>query len=626
MTFVFPRFWLLASLSALFQHADAVGIKRRLEEADKAKHEQAAPEPGEPSTSASSSTQKPRGGIKQRMQHTTAEPTPPQTAAYHLPLRKTLLKGWSTGELSSAKVLEIAASAAQQGATGMDDMRSLGAHNAFRSLQSVFGYPAGAPQMTWLEIPTKAGPRTAHPFLLPHEFFNSYHTHKKEDWLSTMARSTEACIEFWRGMRQSAFLKNHPSLPASSWGSTIPIGFHGDAGAFSKQDSLYTISWNSLIGAGKTAEKRFVFTVLRKGELVAETLDCVFRILGWSFNSMLCGEFPSKNYYGRPASVTGPLANGWRGAVCQARGDWAFYTEVFKFPAWNCAETMCWMCRASSTIKDLAFSNFAPRSGWRRTRWTHESYLAHLRGLGLAIPALLICIIGFRLECVAIDTLHTVDQGVASHIIGNVFWLIAVKKKAFGGSTQDQQIKNLDSHLRKWYQATKTRKRSMVQGKLTKERIKTSKDWPKLKCKAAATRHLSGYAVHLMNMYGTPEDQPVRALCQLLHRFYEILNEESQCFSPSANAEMASLGSKLCIIYSGLSSKYLADRERFFKMMPKLHLFDHLCSWQASEIGNPRSYWTYADEDLVGLLVECAQSCHVKTLAASAIFKWLHVY
>jgi len=283
MAFVSPRFLLLVSLVATPQHAGAVGIKRRLAEAGKAEPKpepDSTSTPGESSTGASSSTPKLRGGVKQRLQHTPADPAPTPTTNDHLPLRKTLLTSWSTGELSSAKVLEIAAGAAQQGATGMDDMRSLGSHNAFRSLQSVFGYPAGAPQMTWLEIPTTAGPRTPHPFLLPHEFFSSYWTHKKKNWLSTMASSAEACVDFWLGMRQSAFVKNHPSLPASSWGTTIPIGFHGDAGAFSHQDSLYTISWNSLIGSGKTAEKRFVFTVLRKGEMVAETLDCVFRILG----------------------------------------------------------------------------------------------------------------------------------------------------------------------------------------------------------------------------------------------------------------------------------------------------------------------------------------------------------
>ena len=68
-----------------------------------------------------------------------------------------------------------------------------------------------------------------------------------------------------------------------------------------------------------------------------------------------------------------------RGALCQIRGDWAFYTEVFKFPTWNGALSMCWMCRASSTLKPLLFTDFSAGAGWRRTRWSHETYVQYLR-------------------------------------------------------------------------------------------------------------------------------------------------------------------------------------------------------------------------------------------------------
>ena len=82
----------------------------------------------------------------------------------------------------------------------------------------------------------------------------------------------------------------------------------------------------------------------------------------------------------------------------------------------------------------------------------------------------------------------------------------------------------------------------------------------------------------------------------------------------------------MAILYASLAQEAVSDGERLWKLMPKLHLFVHLCEWQAVEVGNPRSYWTYVDEDLVGLLIEVAESCHPKTLAFSALFKWLHVY
>ena len=223
-----------------------------------------------------------------------------------------------------------------------------------------------------------------------------------------------------------------------------------------------------------------------------------------------------------------------------------------------------------------------------------------------------------------VDTLHTVDQGIASHIVGNVFWLLATKRRVFGEASQLKHIRAVDKHLRQWY--TDTRAESRVQGKLTIERVRIRGKWPKLKAKAADTTHLSGYLVHLMESFGTAADEQVVAVCNLLHRFYQILSNESQFLSPAAKAELPKVGSNLAILYSALSAKAIASNDKSWKMMPKLHLLDHLCSWQAIEVGNPRFYWTYADEDLVGLLIEVAESCHPKTLAASALFKWLHVY
>ena len=39
----------------------------------------------------------------------------------------------------------------------------------------------------------------------------------------------------------------------------------------------------------------------------------------------------------------------------------------------------------------------------------------------MVIPILLAKVIGFRLECIMVDVLHTVDLGIAAHIIGNAF-------------------------------------------------------------------------------------------------------------------------------------------------------------------------------------------------------------
>jgi hypothetical protein len=118
-------------------------------------------------------------------------------------------------------------------------------------------------------------------------------------------------------------------------------------------------------------------------------------------------------------------------------------------------------------------------------------------------------------------------------------------------------------------------------------------------------------------------------VCQLLVRFYVILDSQSQFLAEGARVELPTLGNQLMMMYSQLSdmcfSEYARLGHRLWKTSPKMHLFLHLCIWQAPLYGNPRYYWTYGDEDLVGRLVTIAETVHPNTLAVSVLAKWLHV-
>ena len=125
---------------------------------------------------------------------------------------------------------------------------------------------------------------------------------------------------------------------------------------------------------------------------------------------------------------------------------------------------MCWLCQASSTLPDLLFSNFSPDAGWRGTRWSHEAYLDYLRAAALTVPVLLTAIIGFRLECVMVDTLHAVDQGVACHIIANVIWLLVFMRNCLGGRNHEERAKRVNEHLAEWYRVSGKPGASKIQG------------------------------------------------------------------------------------------------------------------------------------------------------------------
>ena len=263
--------------------------------------------------------------------------------------------------------------------------------------------------------------------------------------------------------------------------------------------------------------------------MVPGTMDAILKIASYSFNIMLDGRVPMENYYGRPTNLEpGLLADGWCAALCQARGDWEFYVQIFYFPRWDQTE-MCWLCRASSVDAAFAYTDCSMGAGWRGTCWTHETYMDHRRNNGLAIPALLLYVIGFRLECVMIDVLHTVDQGVASHIVGNVLWIAAVIKLFYGGATMKEKVARCYDHLKGWYKQTKCEYK--LDGALTVERLRaTSASWPKLKAKAAVTRKLALYALEIAAAMsdGTDADERIVDVCRLLVRFYQIMDSESK--------------------------------------------------------------------------------------------------
>ena len=203
-----------------------------------------------------------------------------------------------------------------------------------------------------------------------------------------------------------------------------------------------------------------MLSVVCKTECVADTMDALLQISSWSMSVALSGEKPLDDHSHRPMSGGElPLSGGYRAALVQVRGDWEWYVKIFRFGQWNENVEMCPFCRASSVVPDRVWTNFAADAGWRDTRWSHETYMAHLRHGGLPVPMMFRQVggvIGLRLECVMVDVLHTVDQGVASHVIANIIWTYCVLRACLGGHTYADRIKRCHEHLQRWYSRTRT--------------------------------------------------------------------------------------------------------------------------------------------------------------------------
>ena len=122
---------------------------------------------------------------------------------------------------------------------------------------------------------------------------------------------------------------------------------------------------------------------------------------------------------------------------------------------------------------------------------------------------------------------------------------------------------------------------------------------------------------------GSVHDQLVVALNEMLVRIYEIFESSSQFLTDTLKEELFELGGELGIAYMRLYTEAYRAGRKLWKMTPKIHLTQELLQYQCQILGNPSYFWCYADEDLVGAMIEVASSCHVLTLGFTCLTKWM---
>ena len=100
--------------------------------------------------------------------------------------------------------------------------------------------------------------------------------------------------------------------------------------------------------------------------------------------------------------------------------------------------------------------------------------------------------------------------------------------------------------------------------------------------------------------------------------FYGLLEACTRHMSCDCRREMAKFSREICSFYATLSSQHAPNA---WRLTPKFHLLLHLVEVQIPQWGSPRFFWCYADDDLIGQVIDVASSCHPSTMAAVALYK-----
>ena len=317
----------------------------------------------------------------------------------------------------------------------------------------------------------------------------------------------------------------------------------------------------------------------------------------------LTGTYPSVRHDGSPFDENQDKARAARAGtplgsaalLTEFRADWAFIKQVLNFPSWS-NTCICWR-RPACKERNSPFSyyNTDADAGWRFRRYQPGELLRWMHGAHLSVSSLF-SLPHFSEACILQDWMHCVDLGVAQDLIGNLFFEI---QQSLPGANMDDRVAVLMGRLRGYFK-TLPPSASRLSNR-TSEMIKQPQKGPKLRAKAAETRHLIPFSASLAHEWCGP-DAHSRTRAGLFENLYTLATHISAPVYDEAGA-IASCR-RVCALATALEAEMLRKdpRSKRWRVKPKLHLLQEMIEFTAPHRGSPSEFWTYQDESWCGWL------------------------
>ena len=219
--------------------------------------------------------------------------------------------------------------------------------------------------------------------------------------------------------RGKEVLGGGPLAAISLWGDAVP-------NTWDRNSSVEVLTW-ALPGLVTPPWKdmRIIFAALPHDLTTTATLHQLLAVFPWSMQCLFKGLFPSKRHDGEAwNSLDSDRAKkadqnlGLKALLCQVRGDWKAFKEVFGLPGWHPGGgPICWRCRATwDNLVDRGHDSVVFQEDFRLNSM---DFLARL-----ALEGKPLCPIWqsplFSSSVFKLDWLHVMDKGVGVFFMGGL--------------------------------------------------------------------------------------------------------------------------------------------------------------------------------------------------------------
>lgn len=453
------------------------------------------------------------------------------------------------------------------------------------------------------------------PMLLPHEMFGALFKAGVARWERTMGDKA-SLQEFWgHALQFFSWTRDHPQTDAFQSGMCIPLALYGDSAKVTKEDSLLTFTWNSIVCSHvrPSVESKLVICAVPTTWLA--DLDEISAVIIWSMGAICDGKYPTHDHVGgefpknswRKLVAGLPLANGYSGALVEFRGDWEWMAKSLGAPSATSNEC-CWRCLAQRQ-GEFTWTDFRATARWRATsrfRMPRETPLS---------------LLPFHVDMVRPDVMHTVCLGVGLWVNATLL-LVLAEKGLWGPGPLAVQLRNAWVKFKEWLHLSGLGHCS--QRCFTPRRVQMTgerADYAELVAKAWNSRLVSSFlALEVQQVPLESEEDHLHAtLAWALAESYHLCEGHGRYLSESVASKYLETVSLAANCYRELSARYLQQGVLRLPMRPKLHLWMELSILVAQDRYNPRHYHCFGDEDFLRTVLRAARACARAVMPAAVV-------
>ena len=415
----------------------------------------------------------------------------------------------------------------------------------------------------------------------------------------------------------------------------------------------------------------FTFQVFEQllvhGSDATAALHNFFQILKWSFDTLLSGVFPDRDWTGEKhlgqislfglipeklgterrlvcamashfqcftpthihslarynAGTTGFLkagqfiCGGYSIALVSVQGDLDFFAASLGLPRWSLAAGGCPVCKCKA-FGDMTWKKFYPPEHVINMEWMPQEWL-DWEGKSTC-P--LFEAIGVTACSVMLDWMHVKYLGNDQYVYASVFYLLCFVVLP---QTPLQNLLSIWEEMKGLYQSLNIIHRYHYFNRLTMFVRKSGP--PKLRGKAAEVHHLHKVILQLWLQHYNENiavHRQILLLLRLNSKIEDLLDEYRQDVAlPAGPAkDLLDSCSSMCHLQSLLYDHFSQEDVQLFNYTLKTHDIIHLAA-HSHQI-NPRLVWNFCGESNMGILKQLGSTCVKGVAPQDACTKMLH--